>query len=84
MIRTQIQLPEEEYEQLRRAAAKERRSIADCIREGIRWFLRQGESADDDLAAVAGKFRPLPIDDLKPHDRRHVEGIERSKRRKAP
>ncbi len=83
MIRTQIQIPEEEYELLRRAAAKERRSIADCIRESVRWFLRRGGNADADLAAVAGKFRPRAVDDLKPHDRWHVEAIRGAKGRRA-
>jgi Arc/MetJ-type ribon-helix-helix transcriptional regulator len=83
MIRTQIQLPEHEYEELRQAAARERRSMADCIREGIRWFLGRRRGADEELAAIAGKFRPLPLDDLKPHDRWHVEGIEATETRRA-
>jgi len=73
MIRTQIQLPEAEYEELRRLAAREHRSMADCIREGIRWVLGRARSGELDLAAVSGKFRPMPMEDLKPHDRWFAE-----------
>lgn len=69
MIRTQIQLPEAEYQQLRAVAARNRRSMADCIREGIRLFLRRCQAEEKDLDEIAGKFKPLPLDDLKPHDR---------------
>jgi hypothetical protein len=69
MIRTQVQLPEAEYEQLRDIAARERRSMADCIREGVQLFLDRFRQAGGDLDSFAGKFRPLPVDDLKPHDR---------------
>ena len=69
MIRTQIQLPEQEYERLREVAAREHRSMADCIREGIRLFLRRFRFDSGDLDAVAGKFSPQPLGDLKPHDR---------------
>lgn len=68
MIRTQIQLPEDCYRALQREAARQERSIADCIREGIALFLRRADASPDELMAVAGKFRPLPPGDLKPHD----------------
>ena len=74
-MRTQIQLNEEDYEELRQVAARQRRSIADCIREGIRWVVRQStmSSEDDSLLSIAGKFEPRPFDDLKAHDRAFVE-----------
>lgn len=68
MIRTQIQLPETEYERLREIAEKERRSMADCIREAIRLFLQQAADTESSLETIAGKFRPQPLEDLKPHD----------------
>ena len=68
MTRTQIQLPEECYRMLQREAARQKRSIADCIREGIALFLQRADASADEVMAVAGKFRPLPRGDLKPHD----------------
>ena len=82
MIRTQIQLPEAEYRELQEIAASERRSIADCIREGIRWFLSRSRAQRDDLEEIAGKFRPLPVEDLKPHDRWIAEAVLESRSRK--
>jgi Arc/MetJ-type ribon-helix-helix transcriptional regulator len=80
MIRIQIQLPETEFEELRRVATRERRSMADCIREGIRWFLQRAKvQREDVLSEIAGKFKPRALDDLKEHDRWHVEAILSSK-----
>ncbi|MBI4601457.1 MAG: ribbon-helix-helix protein, CopG family [Planctomycetes bacterium] len=81
MIRTQIQLPEGEYKELREAAARQRRSMAACIREGIQLFLSRFRSRRDDPIDIAGKFRPLPAKDLKPHDRWLADAIRDSKRR---
>jgi Arc/MetJ-type ribon-helix-helix transcriptional regulator len=85
MMRTQIQLPEPEYDRLRELAARLRRSMADCIREGIRLFLDRAGSKADDLSDIAGRFRPLSVKDLKPHDRGFIEAAISSKktRRKA-
>ncbi len=82
MIRTQIQLPDNEYERLRELSARLRRSISDCIREGIRMFLSRTEAQADDLSDIAGKFRPLQAEDLKPHDRWYVEAVEAGRRRR--
>jgi hypothetical protein len=68
MIRTQIQLPEDESRRLREVAARQHRSVADCIREGIGLFLTKAETRQQGFADVAGQFRPQPPDDLKPHD----------------
>lgn len=73
MIRTQIQLPEQDYERLREAARRQHRSLADCIREGIGLYLAAAAGAAADLTDVAGRFTPLPTDDLKPHDRAWIE-----------
>jgi predicted transcriptional regulator len=69
MIRTQIQLDDDVYGQLRQFAMHRRRSMAACIRDAIGLFLGHAESAHDDLSDVAGKFRPLPTDEVKAHDR---------------
>jgi Arc/MetJ-type ribon-helix-helix transcriptional regulator len=80
MIRTQIQLPEEEYEELRQIAARQRRSMADCIREGIRLFLGRCRSPGEALDEIAGRFRPLPTGDLKPHDHWFADAVADSRR----
>jgi Arc/MetJ-type ribon-helix-helix transcriptional regulator len=69
MIRTQIQLPEAKYEKLRRVAARNRQSMAECIREGIDAFLQHTEEEEADLGAFAGSFRPNADPNLKDHDR---------------
>jgi len=82
MIRTQIHLPEKEYEELRQAASSQKRSMADCIREAIRLFLSRQRTNRARLEEIAGKFRPVPMSDLKPHDRWTAEAILRSKGRR--
>lgn len=68
MIRTQIQLPEAEYEALRQAAHRANRSMADCVREAISAYLTRVQPADR-ILTLAGKYPPKPADDLKDHDR---------------
>ncbi|OGQ87169.1 MAG: hypothetical protein A2289_23660 [Deltaproteobacteria bacterium RIFOXYA12_FULL_58_15] len=68
MMRTQIQLEEADYERLRKVAQQQRRSIADCIREGIKLVVASGEAQQESLDSIAGKFAPQPDADLKPHD----------------
>lgn len=80
MIRTQIQLPERDYAELREVAARRRTSMADCIREGIRLFLGSVRGKREELDELAGKFRPVPDKDLKPHDRWVAEAIVASKK----
>jgi hypothetical protein len=57
--------------------------MADCIREGIRLFLNRERLSETDLGEVAGKFPPLPITELKPHDRWIVQAIADSKSKEA-
>lgn len=75
MKRTQIQILEEDFEALRKTAAKLDRSIADCIREGITLFLVQSRPPTEDFSEIAGKFPPIPREDTKPHDRWWSESI---------
>ena len=70
MIRTQIQLPDSDYERLREAARRQGRSMADCIREGIDLYLAGAGQRKTDLASLAGRFHPRDASDLKPHDQR--------------
>ena len=69
MIRTQIQLGETEYSALKDVAHRTHRSMADCVREAVAVYLARSHDAAADFRSVAGKFRPVPMDDLKPHDR---------------
>lgn len=57
------------YEAVRRLAVEQRRSIAACVREALAAYLSEAETAADDLSDIAGKFTPLPSNDVKPHDR---------------
>lgn len=86
MVRTQVQLPKDEYEELRAVAARARRSIADCIREGVRLFLRAKRLETSRVKQVAGMFRPLSRaeqrkQELKQHDRWFADAILAAKRR---
>jgi hypothetical protein len=75
MMHKQIRLDREEYERLRKVAIRLHRSMADCIREGIRMFLARSSAKADDLSDIAGKYRAIATDDLKPHDRYFTEAI---------
>ena len=76
MIRTQIQLPESDYERLREAARRQGRSMADCIREGIDLYLAGAGQRKTDLASLAGRFHPRDASDLKPHDQAWIAAGE--------
>lgn len=75
MIRTQIQLDEHFHTLLRETALRKHLSMAACIRTAIEQFLRESDSVNDDLSAVAGRFSPLPMGDVKGHDRQWAEAI---------
>ncbi|MHB2018288.1 MAG: ribbon-helix-helix protein, CopG family [Candidatus Xenobia bacterium] len=75
MIRTQIQLPEDEYERLREAARRQGRSMADCIREAIGLFLRVEGRPEYDISSLPA-FHPRGVEDLKEHDRWWIESLE--------
>ena len=47
--------------------------MAACIRTAIERYLREEECGLDDLSDVAGRFRPLPMDGVKEHDREWAE-----------
>ena len=77
MIRTQIQLDDKSYHILREHASKRHVSMAACIRTAIERFLAEADEQIDDLSDIAGRFRPLPADNLKPHDRDWSDAIMR-------
>jgi hypothetical protein len=76
MIKTQIQLEPWQHEKLKELSRRQSRSIADLIRESVTHLLRARElDALPPLREVAGKYRPIPVDDLKEHDRAWSEAI---------
>jgi hypothetical protein len=59
MVRTQIQLTEEQYRLLKKSSAERDKPIAEQIREAVDIYLeRQNQSAQKSFAQVAGKFTP--------------------------
>ena len=78
MIRTQIQLPEAEYEALRETAHRQNRSMANCVREAVAAYLTRSRPSRDFLA-LAGKFKPQPppplVGDVRDHDRWWADAI---------
>jgi hypothetical protein len=76
MIKTQVQLEEWQYEAAKKVGAVTSRSMSDIIREGLTLVLpKLGHGGQKPLAAIAGKYRPLSIQDLKGHDQGWVESI---------
>lgn len=81
MIRTQIQLTEEQSETLKQLAAKEGKSIAELIRMGVDHVIRsRGAVAPGELRnralAVVGKFHSGDEDLSAEHDRYAAEASE--------
>lgn len=75
MKRTQIQLAETDYTRLAEVARREHRSLAACIREGITLYLDRTQAKDRAWDEVAGRFRPLKGEALKPHDEWWAESV---------
>ena len=74
MVRTQIQLTEEQSRALKRLAASKQISIAELIRQGVDTVLRSNTSIDLDekrrrAMAAAGRFRSGRRDISEKHDR---------------
>lgn len=74
MIRTQIQLSEEQSIKLKRLAAQQDKSVAELIRESIDEMLKAAPIADpaerqERALAAAGLFRTGDTDLAEEHDR---------------
>lgn len=74
MVRSQIQLTEEQMRRLRALAAAEGRSLADLIREGVDALLRRRATPDPAAVrrralALAGRLRSGLGDLAADHDR---------------
>ena len=72
MIRTQIQLTEEQSKNLKRLAGKKHVSISELIRQGVNVLMRSGEANIEDrkkrAIAAAGRFRSGKKDISLKHD----------------
>ena len=78
MVRTQIQLTEEQVSALRRAAAQQNRSFAEMIRVSVDCYLKHESgraSRYRRAAAVAGRFNSGLADISTDHDRYLAEAF---------
>jgi len=74
MVRTQIQMTEEQVKRLKKMAVLERRSMADLIRQAVDTFVATKAGTDIDerrlrAIAVAGSFHSKAGDLAKSHDK---------------
>jgi len=82
VVRTQIQLTEEQASKLRRLAAAQGRSMADLIREGVDHLLHEGteQNRKDRMrqaATIFGKFRSGAGDLSRRHDEHFAAAVNR-------
>jgi hypothetical protein len=76
MVRTQIQLEEEQHRQLLARGARDGLGLAEQVREAVRLYLAQrGAAKPAPLADALGRFRPRSPRGLKPHDRDYAATI---------
>ena len=80
MIRTQVQLTEDQFKQLRHASASTGRSVADLIREGVNQYLASRvelprEDQIERAVRIAGKFSSGRSDVSSTHDRHLAEAF---------
>jgi hypothetical protein len=75
MVRTQIQLEETQYRQLRSLGTRSGKGLAEQVREAVGLYLTQQGSKVEPLASVLGRFRPVDGKALKPHDRDYVDTL---------
>lgn len=82
MIRTQIQLTEEQARALKTLAAAEGRSMADLIRESVEIYIASGpprapEQIRDEALGLIGKYNSGMSDLSKNHDLYLAEDLAR-------
>ena len=73
MVRTQIQLSEDQVVALKRIAAAQHKSMAAVIRQAVDFFAKSGETADREkprarARSAAGRFKSGMHDLAKNHD----------------
>ncbi|MCK4338192.1 MAG: CopG family transcriptional regulator [Candidatus Aminicenantes bacterium] len=80
MVRTQIQLSEEQAKRLREISLERHESVASLIRKAVDLFLNSGRPGRTDLyrqaAAVVGKYETAESDVAVNHDRYLDEDFE--------
>lgn len=81
MIRTQIQLTEEQARRLKERARREDRSMADLVRESVSEYLARSPLVDRPellrrAEALAGQFRSGRADLAEEHDRHLTEAFD--------
>jgi ribosomal protein L13E len=82
MVRTQIQLTEEQAKSLKRLAAARQVSMAELIRQGVDTVLRSRVGIDLDekrrrAIAASGRFRSGQRDISEKHDKYFEEALRR-------
>jgi hypothetical protein len=82
MMRTQIQLTEEQYRRLKKSSADRDMPIAEQIREAVDIYLeRLDQSSQRSFAQVAGKFTPKTLSGAiaRNHDQCFADSIAQRK-----
>jgi plasmid stability protein len=81
MVRTQIQLTEAQAKALRHAAARQGRSMAELVRDGVEHVLGTGAVSREERVrralAASGKFHSGLEDVARNHDRYLAEAFRR-------
>jgi hypothetical protein len=82
MVRTQIQLTEQQARRLKRLAAAQGRSMADLIRSSVDALLARPDAHDDEVRRsralrAVGRFRSGLRDLATEHDRHLAKVLER-------
>lgn len=78
MIRTQIQLEEQQYRHLRALGARTGKGLAEQVREAVGRYLLQQDGGGVPLEAVLGRYRPLAaeaVEPLKGHDQDYADTL---------
>ncbi len=80
MIRTQIQLTEEQAAALKRLAASKNRSMADLIRESVESYMASGTPGEsgpalEEALELIGRYRSGSSDLTRNHDRYLAEDL---------
>ena len=85
MVRTQVQLTDEQMQTLRQISASSGRSIADLVREGVDLYLSTGHQPTQEkrmqrALRVAGRFASGRRDVSEEHDRYLANVFRRARR----
>ena len=81
MVRTQIQLTEQQHEELKRLSQSRKVSMAELIRQGVDRILKSSAHISDEerrerALAIAGRFHSGRSDISEKHDKYVAEAME--------